>query len=193
MSVLIAAVTAVIASNMVFTRAFGVSVAMTAASNPKKLFGICAAVTWFCVTSSAAIWALAHFEGIGIERSYVPMLYVTVIGAIYSLTLYLSAAFMKKRFRAMKKYIHIAAFNSLVMGTAYLSSSGRETLGEYIGFGLLSGLGFTFAAFLLSAVNMKLRSDDVPQVFRGYPAIMIFIGIISMAMLGILGYAPSYM
>ncbi|MBQ5310965.1 MAG: hypothetical protein ILP19_02845 [Oscillospiraceae bacterium] len=192
MSVLIAAVTAVIASNIVFTRAFGVSMTLTAASNPKKLIGICAAVTWFCVASSAGIWAVAHFAGIGIEKAYVPMLYVTVIGAIYSLTLYLSAAFLKKRFKGMKKYIHMAAFNSLVMGTAYLSS-GKETLAEHLGFGLSAGLGFTFAAVMLSAVNTKLRSDDVPAAFRGYPAMMIFIGVISMAMLGILGFVPSYM
>ena len=46
---------------------------------------------------------------------------------------------------------------------------------------------------MLSGVYGQLYSKDVPSVFRGYPAVMIFTGIIAMALYGILGHIPSYM
>ena len=60
-------------------------------------------------------------------------------------------------------------------------------------FGLCSGAGFAAAAYMLSGVYGQLYSKDVPSVFRGYPAVMIFTGIIAMALYGILGHIPSYM
>ncbi len=192
MEILISILTGVFAANFVFARGFGVGMAMIAANNRQKLSRICLVVTLFSVMSSVCIWAVEHFSGLGIAREVLPLLYITVIASIYSLSLFLCVLFFRDRFVRIRKYIHISAFNSLVMGSAYLVSSGRTELDEFTAFGLTAGLGFTFAAFMLSAVYPRLNSDDIPKAFRGYPAVMIFIGIISMAMMGILGYAPSY-
>ena len=192
MPALISILTGVFASNFVFSRGFGVGMSIIAASSRQKLFRICAVVTYFCCMSSLCIWAVQKFFGLGVETEVLPLLYVTVIGAIYSLTQFLCVLFIRKRFVMIRKYIHISAFNSLVMGTAYLVSSGQETAAEFIAFGLSAGLGFSLASVMLSAVYPVLSSEKVPKAFRGYPAVMITIGIISMAMVGILGSTPSY-
>ena len=78
------------------------------------------------------------------------------------------------------------------MGTIFLSASGCTTFGEYLIFGITSGLGFAAASYMLSGVYSELYSENVPRVFRGYPAVMIFSGIMAMAVYGILGHAPAY-
>ena len=48
-------------------------------------------------------------------------------------------------------------------------------------FGLKSGLGFFLTALMLSAVRERLYDEEVPETFRGFPAIMIYTGLLSMA------------
>ena len=48
-------------------------------------------------------------------------------------------------------------------------------------FGLEAGVGFIIASLFLAAAFRKLNSEKVPASFRGYPAMLIYLGIISMA------------
>lgn len=189
---IISVITALLAENFVFARALGVSTMIMAAKNKRNLPGICLGVLYFTLTASWAAWLLSH-RAADIQKPFVPLTYVLTIGLIYLITLLLAFIFFKGRFGRIKKYVHISAFNSVIMGTIFLSMNSCTTLYEYLLFGLCSGAGFAAAAYMLSGVYGQLYSKDVPSVFRGYPAVMIFTGIIAMALYGILGHIPSYM
>ena len=185
---IISVITALLAENFVFARALGVSTMIMAAKNKRNLPGICLGA----LTASWAAWLLSH-RAADIQKPFVPLTYVLTIGLIYLITLLLAFIFFKGRFGRIKKYVHISAFNSVIMGTIFLSMNSCTALYEYLLFGLCSGAGFAAAAYMLSGVYGQLYSKDVPSVFRGYPAVMIFTGIIAMALYGILGHIPSYM
>ena len=189
---IISVITALLAENFVFARALGVSTMIMAAKNKRNLPGICLGVLYFTLTASWAAWLLSH-RAADIQNPFVPLTYVLTIGLIYLITLLLAFIFFKGRFGRIKKYVHISAFNSVIMGTIFLSMNSCTALYEYLLFGLCSGAGFAAAAYMLSGVYGQLYSKDVPSVFRGYPAVMIFTGIIAMALYGILGHIPSYM
>ena len=189
---IISVITALLAENFVFARALGVSTMIMAAKNKRTLPGICLGVLYFTLTASWAAWLLSH-RAADIQKPFVPLTYVLTIGLIYLITLLLAFIFFKGRFGRIKKYVHISAFNSVIMGTIFLSMNSCTALYEYLLFGLCSGAGFAAAAYMLSGVYGQLYSKDVPSVFRGYPAVMIFTGIIAMALYGILGHIPSYM
>lgn len=189
---IISVITALLAENFVFARALGVSTMIMAAKNKRNLPGICLGVLYFTLTASWAAWLLSH-RAADIQKPFVPLTYVLTIGLIYLITLLLAFIFFKGRFSRIKKYVHISAFNSVIMGTIFLSMNSCTALYEYLLFGLCSGAGFAAAAYMLSGVYGQLYSKDVPSVFRGYPAVMIFTGIIAMALYGILGHIPSYM
>ena len=190
-SLIISVLTAVLAENFVFARALGVSTMIMAAKNRRNLPGICLGVLYFTLTASAAAWLLSHRTE-DIRKPFLPLIYVLTIGSVYLITLLLAFIFFKGKFGRLKKYIHISAFNSVIMGTIFLSMNSCTALYEFLMFGLCSGAGFAAAAYMLSGVYGKLYSKDVPSVFRGYPAVMIFTGIIAMALYGILGHIPSY-
>lgn len=190
-SLLMSVITAVLAENFVFVRAFGVSTMIMAAKNKRTLPGMILGVCYFSVLSSAAAWAASNYLP-DVEQPFIPLLYALMIGAQYAVTLVASRIILPSKFAKMKKYVHISAFNSVVMGTIFLSSVGCETLWEYLMFGICSGLGFSAAAVMLSGVYPVLYSEDAPAAFRGYPAVMIFTGIVAMAVYGILGRIPAY-
>lgn len=185
--------TSVIAENFVFARAFGISPMIAAAKNNRTLPGVCLGVSYFTAAASAAMWGVSKlsFAEFG-DRHFLVALYALIVGGIYLMTLLCIFLFARSRFVKIKKYVHISAFNSAVMGTIFLSASGCSALGEYLLFGLTAGAGFTAASYMLSGVYPVLYSENVPTAFRGFPAVMIFSGIMAMAVYGILGHAPAY-
>lgn len=192
-AIIISVITALLADNFVFGRAFGVSTMMIAARNKRYLPGVCLGVCYFTLAGSAAGRTLALNEYLELSKPYLPLVYAAVIGLVYAVTLVGAFLIFRSRFARIKKYVHISAFNSAVMGTIFLSANGAATGGSFVLFGLCAGAGFTGAAYMLSGVYPKLCSENVPAAFRGYPAIMIFTGIIAMAVYGILGRVPMYM
>ena len=56
----------------------------------------------------------------------------------------------------------------------------RDTI-HYFLKGLEAGVGFVVAAVFLAMAYKKLNSEKVPASFRGFPAMLIYLGIISMA------------
>ena len=69
-----------------------------------------------------------------------------------------------------------------VLGTLLLSAAQSTSLAASLQFGAVSGLGFVVGAWALKAVYPKLTCDRVPASVRGYPAILLYIGILSMAL-----------
>ncbi|MCI7767319.1 MAG: hypothetical protein MSJ26_04965 [Oscillospiraceae bacterium] len=189
---ILSVLTSVISENFVFARAFGITPMIAAAKNNRTLPGVCLGVSYFTLTASAAMWAVSQLFSAEGGRQFLVALYAFIVGGIYLMTLLCIFLFARSKFSKIKKYVHISAFNSAVMGTIFLSASGCSSLGEYLLFGLTAGAGFTAASYMLSGVYQKLYSKDVPRAFRGFPAVMIFSGIMAMAVFGIAGHAPSF-
>ena len=55
------------------------------------------------------------------------------------------------------------------------------------GFGLGSGVGYLVAVLVVDEGRRRLRSKDIPHIFRGLPSVLIYIGILSLAIYGLVG------
>jgi len=172
-------------ANMIFMQALGTSTMIIAAKNRTNLAGTAFVITLFTTLASIAAYFV---DGIlNIEYEYFLLLcYVAVIAVIYILSLIMTALINKRLFAKIKIYIHISAYNCAVMGSVYVVHNeamkvGHFGLFDYFIFGIQSGLGFVLAAFILMAAYGTLNSRKVPRSFRGLPAMLIYIGVISMA------------
>jgi len=74
---------------------------------------------------------------------------------------------------------------SLVFGVALLSSKGGYSFPEALVAGASSGLGYWLAEFLLEALRERLELSDLPQAFKGAPAMLISAGLMALAFMGI--------
>uniref|UniRef100_UPI0040299D9A Rnf-Nqr domain containing protein n=1 Tax=Gemmiger qucibialis TaxID=2997294 RepID=UPI0040299D9A len=54
-----------------------------------------------------------------------------------------------------------------------------------VGFG--SGVGYLVAVLVVDEGRRRLRSKDIPHIFRGLPSELIYIGILSLAIYGLVG------
>ena len=62
------------------------------------------------------------------------------------------------------------------------------TFAGFLGFGIGTGLGFPLATFFVRLAYKQLSSEEVPPSFRGFPITLIYIGIVSLAVYGLIGH-----
>lgn len=199
-----------LADNLIFTKALGTSTLMTASKNRSNLVILSLMMTLFSVLGCVLTGLLYRiFPLMMINLTVFPisvfqlLLYAAVISAVYLLTLLLLRLIGGEKWSKFRKYVHLSAFNCAVMGTVQLAfpsglfARDAVTPAEFLGlqfysidrlsitgsllFGLQTGLGFLLASLMLLAVRRRLYSDSVPEAFRGFPAVLVYIGLISMA------------
>lgn len=208
---IVSALLTLLLSNLIFTRALGTSTMLAATKSRSNLLVLALLMTIFSALGCLVTSAVLMVPGLKRLLEYplslgLPLLYTLVISGLYLILLLVLFAVFRKHFGILKKYVHLSAFNCAVMGTLYLASAPVQLLkdvrlpGEdyalesaYILhpagaalFGLQQGLGFLLAALMVTAVRGRLYDEEVPAAFRGFPAVMVYIGLISMAIYAII-------
>lgn len=184
---------AIFAENIIFSRGLGTSTMLLAAKNNRQFLGLGLCITYIC-TASSMLSYIADKLFLSNETSYMymPIIYIIIIGGVYILTLLVMWKWAYVIFVKMKKFVHFSVFNCAVLGSLLLNAKRNSTFLEYTAFGLCTGIGFMVATYLLSIVYERLNSDSIPDSFRGYPIILVYIGILSMAFFGLVGHQLAW-
>lgn len=192
-NILLTAFTAILVENTIFYCAMGTSTLIIVAKRRKNLLGFCVGVTYItAVISVLTFFSDRIFNPNDVNSLYMPIVYTVILGFVYIITLLCMWRFFPKLFSRMRKYVHVSVYNCAVLGSMFLISKYCETLGEYFLHGLGIGLGYVLAVYLTAVVYDRLYSEKSPFAFRGYPLLMIYIGIISMAFWGLSGHAVNF-
>ncbi|SEK99421.1 electron transport complex protein RnfA [Ruminococcus sp. YRD2003] len=175
-----------LATNLILTQALGTSTLFIAAGSKKNLLWTAVTITVFTTVGSGA----AYFVNALLPDRFADLtllFYTLIIGAVY--VLFLTALYFagSDSFVTTRKYVHVSAFNCAVMGTLFTITDRADaypSLNTFVNFvlsGAEAGTGFILAAFILTAAYRKLNSAKVPASFRGFPAMLVYLGLISMA------------
>lgn len=180
---------AMFVENAIFSRALGLSVSFYASRKRGSMIGLALGITYVTVISSVFTFfvdgALRDWEYYYVVM---PLIYMAIIGVVYTGSLLLVWRFLPKLFRNIKKYVHLSVFNAAVLGGLFLNTVYSESIFSYLGFAVGISAGFFIAVFLLHIANERLNSPLVPAAFRGMPIMMVFIGIMSLAFYALTGY-----
>ncbi|MBR4627953.1 MAG: hypothetical protein IKO47_09705 [Ruminococcus sp.] len=177
---------AFLAANLILSQALGTSSLFIAAQSRKNLTGIAFCIMLFTTFGTGCAYIVDSVLPFGASEFRL-LLYTAAVSVFYILLLVLLYFARPGDYAQLRKYVHLSAFNCAVMGTLFTMSGKAEedsslmSFGEYVRFGFEAGLGFIAAALILTAAYRRLNSSKVPQSFRGGPAMLIYIGIISMA------------
>lgn len=194
LNIISASLIAIFVQNSIFERALGLNALFYSSRKKEHVLGFFAAITYVTAVSSPLIWVwdtlLGDFEYYSI---FMPLLYIITIGIIYVLTLVVIWRFFPKFFRSLRKYVHLSVFNCSVIGALFLCSHQGSDIFTYIGYGIGTGIGFLIAAYLLYIAAERLRSPLVPASFRGFPVMLVYVGILSLAFYALTGYSTAVM
>ena len=183
------AVLALFAQNAIFTRGLGVSRLIQLVGDERT------SSWWFalllCVTQTL-VAPLAYFAGSQIvdlpyRAQLRPLLYLACVAVVCIFEHAILRAVKGPRSGLLIRILPIAAVNSGVLGTVLVERTQSFTLGQSWGFGFGSGVGYLVAVLVVDEGRRRLRSKDIPHIFRGLPSVLIYIGILSLAIYGLVG------
>jgi len=185
------AVLAIFAQNAIFTRGLGVSRLVQLVGDKRT------SSWWFalmlCITQ-VLVAPLAFYAGrllapLPNRAQLRPVVYLACIAVVCLFELVVLKLAKGPRSGQLIRILPIAAVNSGVLGTVLVERTQSFTLEQSIGFGLGSGLGYLLAVMLVTEAQNRLRSRAIPEVFRGLPITLIYIGVLALAIYGFTGHS----
>lgn len=192
-AIISASMVSIFVQNAIFERAFGSNVAIYASRKESHVIGFTLGITLLTTVASAVTYFL---DGLLLPFKYgwlfMPLVYVAVISILYLIALFGMWSLFPKMFVRVRKFAHLTVFNCTVIGALFLNSNYGDDIWSYIGYGLGTGIGFFLACLLLNIAHEKLDSDKIPKAFRGYPIMLVYIGVISLAFYALVGYTVDF-
>ena len=186
------AVLAIFAQNAVFTRALGVSRLVQLVGDDRTssgLFGLQLCITQVLV-APLAWYAGSWIAPLDNRAQLRPLVYVACIAVVClaeQLLLLLGRALPHSG--QLLRIVPLAGLNSCVLGTVLVERTQTFTLGQSLGFGVGSGLGYVLAVLLVTEARHRLRSKAIPTAFRGLPISLVYIGVLALAIYGFTGHS----
>lgn len=183
-----AALYAMVIQNFIFTGGYGASEAVRMAAKPKQLYPMTFFITLFS-TSASVICVLLEPVGFIKRQGAIghAIEFVAVLAVMYIIVLTVSVAVFRAKDRTVRR-IGIAAFNTLVIAVPFINYRAVFTISQAIGSGIGSGLAFVIAVLLINVGLRRLdRNPNIPEAFKGTPAIFIYVSVLSLAFSGFAG------
>lgn len=188
MQMILTALAAVSVENVVFSGGIGFSRVLRAARRPRTIGVYALFVTAFSLVS-AVLGSLLNplLLSNGTLAWLRPALLALCAAAAYCA----AAAVLKFALPALYcKYEELlapAAINTVVLSMPYAQRSFQLPLLQAAAFAVGTGAAFFLAAVVLAHVAPRFRNDDMPKAFSGLPAVLIYMGILSLAFAGFTG------
>lgn len=180
---------AIIVENMVFARALETSTLMQKINSYDRIiaFGSIAAIitTLSGMMSWGALYFLRPLSPSLLIRNLAVMLCIVIVYGL-ALLLLRYTSFLKTP--PSEELLVSAAFSVSTVAAVFLALSMKMSLLLTAGycFGAISGM--TAAMLLVHGGRQRMTISNVPRAFEGMPITLIYIGIISMAIYGLVGY-----
>lgn len=94
---------------------------------------------------------------------------------------------MKGLYQSLGVYLPLITTNCAVLGVALTNvTKGYGILYSVVN-GFATALGFTISIVLLASIREKLEYNDVPEVLKGMPIVLITAGLMAIAFCGFSG------
>lgn len=182
-------VTAIFVENAVLSRGLGMSRMIRLPLNSKDRTRFSVLVLIITTISSILCWWIHHFIR---ESEYIylirPILFIVCISVIYISIWIICKKYIPKIFEVIKKDLAVATFNCAVFGTVLIGAQTGISFWGMLGFGIGSGIGYLLAVLLVCQVRRRLQLCDVPKAFDGFPITLVYIGLLSLALYGLIGH-----
>lgn len=190
---LFTALAAAVSENLVFLRAFGLGELDYEEYTVPRALKDGRIVTLMCLLAGFSGWLGRRLA----ERSALPIhlrssvflaiftaLFLAIMGGIILMRKKQGKETSKKRY----KFHTAIAFGFLPLGVLLVTGFGTAGLPAALFGGLGSGVGYLLAMLLCWNIRERLDFCDIPRAFRGAPILFLYIGLISLALFGLVGH-----
>ena len=181
-------VTVALLQNVILTTGFGSSLMIHTVRKPKTIWLFTGILSVFSVLTVIIAYPLDYWLGTeetNLWRSLMMIGITVVLYVVIQLLLQWKAPVFYKKVARM---LPLAAFNNLVTGIALVCNThhitGSTTLGGNVGLAIGACLSFGVLTWLVAEGIERMDNPDMPEAFRGMPSILVYVGILALALMG---------
>ena len=184
-SFLIFLLAAAFIQNLVLSTGFGTSVMLRMSRKRQNILPFSILLCLFTVGTVLVCYPLDMLIGTGVVAKWFRPLMIMAVTAV----LYIAAALLlKAKFPALyarvSRMLPMAAFNNMVIGVALIvNHQFALSLPGAIGLGIGACGGYLLLSWLTAEGMERLDNPDVPKAFRGLPSVLIYLGILALALM----------
>ncbi len=176
--------------NLVFSGGYGASEAIRMSAKPKRFVPFAVMIAFYSTVTALLCRRLDMLSEINTLGSAA---HILIFGGILTALYGLTAALLHLLLHPGRKFFNtlgIAALNTMVFAVPLINRQAGFTLLQSVGTGLGSGLSFILALFLVNIGLRRLeKNPDIPPLFRGTPAMFLYVAMLSLAFAGLSGRA----
>lgn len=175
-----------LAQNIVLTTGFGSSMLLRIIRRPKDIGVFSAVLALFAVLTVGIAYPIDKMIGISFwAKLSRPMIIVGIAVALYSIIAPIFAKAMPRLYARIGKLLPLAALNNIVIGVAMICNhSFSLSLFGAIGLALGCCVGFVALSYLTAEGIERADNPDIPPAFRGLPIILVYVGLMALAVMG---------
>lgn len=172
--------------NAIMTTGFGSSMLLRVTRRPRDILLFSGLLTGFSLLTVLIVYPLDLLLGNTAAAKMVrPLVMVVIAALLYLLTVLLLKKLLPAVYTRIQRMLSLAAFNNLTIGLALVANHKVTlTLPGTIGLVLGACLGFLLLSVLTAEARERMDNPGVPVAFRGLPGVLLFLGIVALALLG---------
>ena len=182
-------VTAAIVENVVFARALATSHLMDRTRDFRNVLLLGGLMAIISGLSAIFIWlikGLAIFDNL--RAYYLPLIYLACISVVYVLVCLALKKWRPEGFVALGSLLSGVAYSGAVFGIQIIASNEHFGFADTFAYAIGGALGVTIALLMIISARERLNFSAVPRSFAGLPILLIYIGILSLAIYGLIGH-----
>lgn len=172
---------AVFAQNVLLDKALGMNCIMTAISRKNSMPKLALVMGIYSVIGIMIMWLLSKLIFNKTAYLICALLYSLLCAVMYFASDRLLLKISPETHDVWGTILPHALINSIIIGAPLAAVSANiPNWQTAMGYGIGSGLSFGLAMFIVKNGLDILDNPDVPKAFRGMPAMMIYLGILSL-------------
>lgn len=186
---LASALTALAAENAIFARALGLSKPLLFLKSPYTgiLYG---GLLTVMTTVSSILTAVVNLVLGG--NPYIPFvrapIFFVCVALVYLLVYFGTRKYLPKLHIRIRPALPVTTFNSALFGALYVPAIQGFDFPATVGYALGAGVGYTLSLLIIFFARKRLAISPVPRSFRGLPILLVYIGLLSLAIYGLIGH-----
>ena len=175
-------------SNVVLSQFLGLCPFLGVSKKVDTALGMGSAVIFVITIASFVAACNYKFILVSTNLEYLQtIVFILVIAALVQFVEMFLKRYMKGLYQSLGVYLPLITTNCAVLGVALTNvTKGYGILYSVVN-GFATALGFTISIVLLASIREKLEYNDVPEVLKGMPIVLITAGLMAIAFCGFSG------
>ncbi|MGN0400842.1 MAG: electron transport complex protein RnfA [Acetatifactor sp.] len=185
---LIILVSSSLVSNVVLSQFLGLCPFLGVSKKVKTAGGMGVAVIFVITLASAVAGVINKYVLIRFGIQYLDtIVFILVIAALVQFVEMFLKKMIPSLYRALGVYLPLITTNCAVLGVAINNEQAEYGILTGVVNGFATAVGFTIAIVILAGIREKTEYNDVPESFRGMPAVLLTAGLMAIAFVGFSG------